>query len=116
MSARQRMTMRAHLERSAGVAVDSYGHTEPEVYAALSTTPCWCWVDREETVHDGASSHLVTRLKAIVPLGTDVNPSDKIDRVEDRRLSDDLFGACWIDAVIRRRDHLELTMTARGAS
>jgi hypothetical protein len=108
MPSRQRMTMRAFLQRNSASA-DSYGHERPGSWGALSTTPCWAWVDREETSHGPNASLAAARYKAIVPLGTDVTESDRVEKVEERN-TDQVFGLMYIDAVITRRDHIELRM------
>lgn len=47
--------------------------------------------------------------RAIVPLETDVTESDRVEKVEDRAASE-LYGEMYVDAVIRRKDHIELRL------
>ena len=112
MSSRQRMTMRAYIQRSSASA-DSYGHTRPESFAALSTTPCWAWIVVENTNHGDAVSAIATRYRLIMPISTTVTENDRIEKVEDRAATE-LFGLMYIDAVIRRRDHLEIRCRAHA--
>ena len=112
MPARQRMTMRVFLQRNSA-ATNAYGEPSPPVWGALSTAAGYVWVDREDTRHDPGHSVATAFYRGIVPLATDVTESDRVEKVEDRAATQ-LFGLMAIDAVIRRRDHMELRM--RGAA
>lgn len=108
MPARTRMTMRAYIQRNTASA-NALGHESVPSWTALSTTPCYAWVDRGDTRHTAEMSAEGERYRAIVPIGTDVTSKDRLEKVTER---DDtqLFGVMYVDAVIRRRDHLELRL------
>jgi len=112
MSARQRMTMRVYLQRNSAAAND-YGEPSPPSWAALSTAPGYVWVDTEDTRHEPGSTVVSGYYRGILPVTTDVTEKDRVLKVENRAASQ-LFGLMAIDAVIRRKDHLELRM--RGAA
>ena len=114
MPSRQRMVMRAFLQRNTQATADGLGHKRPKTWTALATVPCWSWVDREDTRHAAELTTAAGRFRAMVPLGTDVTTKDRIEKVEDRAAVE-LFGLSVIDAVIRRRDHIELRMRAHAA-
>lgn len=70
------------------------------------------WVDDEDRAfRAGRSSATVVTAtyRAIVPLETDVTESDRVEKVEDRAASE-LYGEMYVDAVIRRKDHIELRL------
>lgn len=112
MSARQRMTMRVFLQRNSASA-NAYGEPSPPSWGALSTTPGYVWVDTEDTRHDPALTVVSAHYRGIVPITTDVTEKDRVQKVENRAASQ-LFGILDIDAVIRRKDHIELRL--RGAA
>lgn len=102
------MTMRLYLQRNSAAA-NAYGHPSPQSWGALSTTPGYVWVNQADTQHAPERSVAATRYTGIVPKGTDVTEDDRVQKVEDRAAAQ-LFGVMAIDAVVRRRDHLELRM------
>lgn len=108
MPARTRMTMRAFAERNSATR-DDYGQKNVPVWDALATIPCYAWVRRGDTYHDAGLSVDATRYWAIIPLGTDLTSDDRIEKIEDRA-GTELFPTLYIDAVLQRRDHLELRM------
>ena len=112
MPARQRMVMRAFLQRNSASA-DSYGHPLPGTWGALATVACWAWVVTETVRQQEEVSMAAARYRAILPLGTDVTESDRVEKIEDRATTE-IYGAMVIDAVIRRRTHLELRMRAHA--
>jgi len=114
MPARQRMTMRLYIQRNNAMA-NAYGHKSPQTWEALSTTAGYVWIEKEDTRHGNEMSQVSARYRAIVPSGTDVTEADRIQKVENRAdTPEELFGTMYIDAVIRRNNHLELRL--RGHS
>lgn len=110
MPSRTRMTMRAYIQRNTGSA-NAHGH--PDVsFTALSTTPCHAWVDTADTRHTNEKTVSGTRYRGLFPLGTDVTAADQIQKITDRR-GTQKFPLMAIDAVIRRKDHLELRMRSQ---
>ncbi len=100
--------MRAFFQRNSA-GVDAYKQPEPAVWGALSTTPCWTWVKTGDTRHRPEVSQDSTEHRMMIPLGTDVTSDDRVEKVEDRS-GTELFPTVYIDAVLRRRDHLELKL------
>lgn len=100
--------MRGFIQRNSA-SDDDYGQPEPAVWDALSTTPCWTWTVNGDTLHRPEVSQDSTGYRAIMPLGTDITSDDRMGKVEDRAGSQ-LFGVMYIDAVLRRKDHLEIRM------
>lgn len=107
MGARERMTQRVTVERSAPGAVDDYGQPTPGAFATLSTLPCWVWTDTEAENAQGAR---VEQLFAIVPRGSDVAESDRLSNLVDRRGLSVRAGLMQIEAVYDRHDHLQLAL------
>ena len=113
MSCRTRMTMRAFFQRNSAGA-DDYGQPAPQVWGAIPSaaapkTPCWTWVRSGDTRHRPEVSQDSTEHRMIIPLGTDVTSDDRVEKVQDRA-GTELFPTMYIDAVLRRRDHLELRL------
>lgn len=108
MSCRSRMTMRAFIQRNSS-SVDSWGHKRPGNFEPLSTTACYAWEPSADIRHQAEVSMESSRFHAMVPLGTDVTRKDRVEKVEDRAATE-LFGVMYIDAILRRRDHLLLKM------
>ena len=102
------MVMRAYIQRNSATA-NAYGHKSPASWTALSTTPAYVWVVTGDTRHGAELSADASRYRAIVPLGTDITSDDRAEKVTDR-MAAELFGVLYIDAVLRRPDHLELRM------
>lgn len=100
--------MSAFIQRNSASA-DSYGHKRASTWGALSTTPCYAFTVAGDTFHRPEVSADETRYRALIPLGTDVTSDDRVQKVEDRAAVQ-LFGVMYIDAVLRRRDHLLLKM------
>ena len=104
------MTMRLYLQRNSA-SVDAFGHPSPPTWGALSTTPGYVWVNREDTLHTNELTAVSGRMEGMVPLGTDVTEQDRVEKVENRAdTPTELFGMMYIDAVIRRKNHTELRL------
>ena len=106
------MTMRVYLQRNSAAAND-YGEKTPASWGTLSTASGYVWVDSEDTRHEPGSTVVSGYYRALLPVATDVTEKDRVLKVENRNASQ-LFGVMSIEAVIRRRDHLELRL--RGAA
>ena len=105
--------MRAFLQRNSAGA-DAYGQPAPPVWGAIPSTaapktPCWTWVVMGDTRHRPEVSQDSTEHRMMAPLGTDVTSDDRVLRVENRAGSE-LFPTMYIDAVVRRPDHLQLKL------
>lgn len=116
MTARGKMTMRAVIERDVSEGTDDWGNpTEPDWEADEDATPCLMYVRAGagqvgRVVIDTEKTAVLEDRRAIVPLDTDVSTADRIARVEDRAGTVLFAGPMGIDAVHRRRDHLELAV------
>lgn len=109
MGARQRMTMRATIERDQQAAEDPWGHPEnPDWQTHLDRLPCSMWVHVETDVTDDNMQAVVEDRRAIFPLDTDLTPTDRIAQVADRRGQVLFDGPMRIRTVVRRADHLEV--------
>ena len=102
------MTMRAYFQRNSASA-NAYGHKSPQSWGTLSITPCYAWIVTGDTRHGEVVSADATRYRAIIPSGTAVTSDDRVQKIDDRA-GGNLFGVLYIDAVLRRHDHLELRM------
>jgi len=108
MPARQAMVHRLYLQRNAA-ARDGYVHKSPPDWQALATVAGRVWVATEETEYDAEVTAVIGRYRGIVPLGTDVTEKDRVEKVLNRAdTPTQLFDVMAIDAVIRRKNHVEL--------
>lgn len=108
------MTMRATVERGATVE-DEYGNPGPITWGAhIAALPCWLYSRTEREV-TGEKSAVIEDLRLMVPKGTDVTEKDRISAVVDRRGQAIRPGVLVIEAVVRRRDHLELDVRGIAA-
>lgn len=105
MGARQRMTMRAVLQRNRAQK-NPYGHTGgPDWRTLESAMPCLAW----ETTAQTSTGNIVIEAGTpmmIFPLSVEATIDDRIESVSDR-IGNQLFGTMVIDAVMRRKDHFE---------
>lgn len=113
MSARQRMTQRATVERQMQVLRDDFGgRGTPDWREHLTDVPCRIWQTSGREVTDGNKVVAVDDRRLIVPLGTDVTTKDRIASVTDR-LGVELYeGPMRIETIARRSSHLELMLEA----
>ena len=109
MSARSNMRMRTIIQRD-DASIDAYGQKGPPIWLSISTdVPCFAWHDRRRTSIRNEGITVLEGPGMIVPKGTDVTEKDRILSVADRE-GTALFGIMEIDAVSRRKDHLELRL------
>jgi len=111
VSARQRMTMRATIERNAGTE-DAYGNPRTDWQIVGIEVPCYVWAARGggRRTRIGDQDQITLDLPgAIFPLATDVDHKDRLLTVVDRR-GEELFAMMYVDAVLRRRDHLQVSL------
>jgi len=109
MSARARMTMRVFLQRNYATK-DPYGQPGPPEWQALEPVPCFAWAGSgkaKQTVHGDVITITTDQPGMIVPSGTDIVNTDRVEAVRDRR-GEDLFGEMFVDAILHRKDHLEI--------
>lgn len=110
MPARQHMTMRALIERGTTVT-DEYGNPGAPTWAShIASLACWLYSRVEREVMDTRKTAVVEDLRMLIPRGSDVRESDRINGVTDRRGSIIHAGVLLIESVVRRVDHLELAV------
>ena len=109
MSARCRMTMRATLQRDSAEP-DEYGQPGPPDWQTTAHVACWVWQG------GGRRSQQTPRLieaddvGMIVPRATDIVSGDRVLEVYDRAGTVLYENPLYADAVVRRRDHLEVRL------
>lgn len=109
MSSRQRMTMRATIERDSASAGNWGSSSKPTWTTLTSNLACYAYVSRGGTRHGTDATVETQVLVVLVPLGTDVTANDRISTITDRQ-GTELFGKHYVDRVNRRKLHIELTM------
>lgn len=111
MSARQKMTMRAVLQRNSNVALDPDGQPGIPTWDVIDDAlPCLWWVTSEREVMDTNKIAVVGQMKMMVPKATVITEKDQISEVKDRRGVVIRPGPMSIENVIPRRTHLELLL------
>lgn len=106
MTVRNRMTMRAVVERPAETPDTWEG---PPDWIEVATVPCRTWT-RQRRVPTGDGTHAVIEdLRAAVPIGASVEVGDQLT-VKDR-LGDTLFsGPLAVESIGRHGNHLSLML------
>lgn len=111
MSARALMTMRVVLERDYEMDADGFGQKHGD-WRELSTVPCFAWAGSSGGRHTSAGDArtVTTDMPGmIVPKGTDIMTTDRVQQIIDRAGAP-LFGIMGIDAVLSRKTHLEVRL------
>ncbi len=107
MSARQRMTMRAIVERDTSSGTDDYGQPVKPAWTTLATVPCWAWSKQCRERVDGNKSALIEDMRALFPLDADVLAGDEIVDITDRLGTVLIAGRIQIETMQRKHDHQE---------
>jgi hypothetical protein len=110
---RNRMVHRALVQRDPTAATpDAYGNAQAATWVThIAAQPCYYWQpsgQRGET--QGERNFLVYGHQVLMPLGVDITAADRINGIADRNagvVSADVFG---ITAIVRKPDHLLLTL------
>ena len=109
MRARQRMTMRATIERNAVPLEDNYGQPGPPDWQVLAEgVACYVWAGSTGGKHTNNAKDrtvVVDGPGAIFPTGTDIKDDDRLSTVADRR-GVELFSELYVDRTLHRKDHL----------
>lgn len=112
MGARQAMRMRCTLERNVETS-DGGGGTTQSWVTSYTGLACRWWAEQGDEIVTGGQVVRRNRDRLIVPLGTNVTPRDRVATVTDKLGGVIVPGPIWIDAIDRRRDHLELKLSER---
>lgn len=116
MTARSRMTQRALVERFTAGPDDDSGNPTPGTWAEhLAAMPCWLFGSTEREAVTEDTTAVVTDLKVLAPISVDVTEQDRINGVVDRRGSVVEAGLLHIETVLRKRTHLQLTVSRVSA-
>jgi hypothetical protein len=110
--ARSMMKMRCSIERNLGTTADGFGQKDGSWRAIAGAVPCHVWAGSSGGKHTsaGETRTITTDLPgAILPMGTDVTPQDRLGIVTDKQ-GRQLFGLMYVDAVLPRITHLELRL------
>lgn len=112
MTARSRMILRALVERFASPGDDDFGNPLPGSWSThISALPIWVHGSTEREAVTEETTAVVTDLKALIPLGSDVTESDRLNQVKDRQGNVVYAGILGIETVLFARTHLELTLS-----
>ena len=106
MSARGRMTMRATLQRDTARA-DQYGQPGPPDWQTTAHVACYVWQGGGRRSQATPRVIETDEIGMIVPKATDVVSGDRVLEVYDRVGTVLYENPLYVDAVFRRRDHLE---------
>jgi hypothetical protein len=113
MTARSRMTQRAVVQRATTSGTDDSGNPNgPATWAThIAALACWLYGSTEKEAVAEETTAVVTDLRLMVPLATDVTEQDRIAGVTDRRGTVIEAGILEIDTVLQKRSHLQLSLT-----
>jgi len=106
VSARSAMTMRATLQRDTA-RDDEYGQPGPPDWQTTADVACLTWQGAGRKSQQAARTVEADEHTMLVPSGTDIVSGDRVLEVYDRRGTVLREIPLYVDAVLRRRDHLE---------
>lgn len=110
MTARNQMTYRATVQRDAAAGTDDWGQAVQPDYQPHGTFDCRVWSrQRRELVGDDRTA-VVEDLRAMFPLGSDLQNRDRITALADRRGDTVLPGAFLIGPLQLKGDHIEAAL------
>jgi len=109
MSARQKMTMRAVLQRNRAEKNPDGNPYVSDWRTIDSNLSCWVWDEPNHTRFGTPVIIEACRPMMIVPVATDITIDDRIESVTDR-LGNPLYGTMRIDGVARQKTHLEVRL------
>lgn len=110
VASRLALRQRCTIERDMAVTDDAWGQPgTPDWQVHLTDVPCRAWADAGREQTDEQRIAVVVDRRVIVPAGTDVTERDRLASVTERG-SEFFDGPMAIEAVLRRRDHLELVV------
>jgi hypothetical protein len=100
------MRHRADIQRDAGSGGDDWGGQGAQNWQDhLAAQPCYAWFAQGRRVVGAGTDVVVEDLRLLLPLSADVQPSDRIAAISDKRGNVIVAGPLVIDTVARRRDH-----------
>ena len=109
MAVRGMMIMRATIQRDLRTEGDNYNQPGPPAWTTIETEiACRVWKGGTggRRTDAGAERTITTDMPmAVFPLDTDITEKDRLLKIEDRQ-GRELFGMMYVDAVLRRKDHL----------
>lgn len=110
MSIRCRMVHRCLIQRNLSVGLDAYGNVRaPQWGTHVAGQACYYWQPTAREVQ-GERNVTVGGHALLLPLGVDVTPADRINGVTTRLGYPIAEGPFNITGVIRKPDHLLLTL------
>ena len=107
--------MRATVQRDTASGTDGFGLPNAASFTAhIASLACYVWTnpgrESEREIIDGAKTVILADHKMICPLGTDITELDRITAIKDRLSADIIANTMRIHSVVRRKDHLALTL------
>jgi hypothetical protein len=106
------MTYRALVERNTTAGVlDTYGNAQaPTWVTQIASQPCYYWQPRQGVETQGERNYLAYGHQLLLPLGVDIAEGDRINGITDRRRGVVCADVLAITAIMRKPDHLLLTL------
>jgi hypothetical protein len=111
LSSRIGFRHRCTIQRDANAATDDgWGNPQTPDWQDNSTdVPCRVVVDAGREPVDSDRTVVLVDMRLLVPLDTDVTEDDRISEIQERG-ADYVDGPLGVEAVLRRRTHLELAL------
>ena len=109
MSARSVMTMRATLQRN-HAREDEHGQPGPVDWRTIKYLSCYVWQPVARRSQQTNRVMESDEYGMLVPRGTDIFSGDRVQEMYDRTGTLLYEQPLYVDAVRRRRDHLEVTL------
>lgn len=111
MSARTLMRHRCTIQRNIAAPNSWNNPGTPGWDQHITDQPCHAWFNSGRTLTPAGEEVSVLDIRLLLPKGTDVLDTDRIENVLDRRGNVVMAGPLIIDAIGPRKDHIALTLT-----
>jgi hypothetical protein len=110
------MKQRARVEREVSPGLDDYNNPLPAEWTEhIAELPVWLYGSTEREAVTEERTAVVTDLRVMAPLSADVTEKDRLGgdgpAVVDRRGSVIEPGPLYVEAVLRKRTHLECMLS-----
>ena len=108
---RGRLVQRATIERNMTPDADGYGNARPAAWGTLyAALACYYWQPAGGGEQQGERNVRIYTHQMLVPAGTAVTEADRVNGIVDRRGVSVNAAVFNITAVVRKPDHLLLTL------
>ncbi len=106
------MTLRCTIQRDQTATTNAWNtKAKPNYQNHLTDVACWFWTTTKREDTDAQREAVIQDVRMMIPLGTDVTETDRINGITDRRGNSVVSGVFDVEAVVKHHlSHLELVL------